>query len=182
VRDPANLKQSDVPDKVTDEMKIYVDLVKRDLDEEFKVAERLDAKARGYLTTATVSVAAVQAVTVAFIAVADRAVGIGAAILAVAVLAFTGSTIKGVLTATRTHRMDGVDIKYARALMPHAYHGDPVAISNYVEMLLRVLEGRRKANEDRAKDVKEALGAAQSSAVAVAIQVCLMVIGLAIAS
>lgn len=50
--------------RTTDEMKVYLDLLKRELDEEFRIAERLDAKARGYLTAATVAIAAVQGAAV----------------------------------------------------------------------------------------------------------------------
>ena len=61
-------RERDTPAGVTDEMKLFVDVLKRELNEEFRIAERLDAKARGYLTSATVAAAAAQAAAIAFIA------------------------------------------------------------------------------------------------------------------
>ena len=159
-----------------DAMKVYVDVLKRELDEEFRIAERLDGKARGYLTAATVSVAAAQAAAVAFIVRVEGVPALLAALVAAVVLAWAGIAGHRVLTATRTHEIATFDIGYAKQLLPHAYHGDAVAVLNLTNVMIRVLEDRRRANEDRHAEVELALDAARLASRLVAIELAGLVL------
>lgn len=164
----------------TDEMKVYVDVLKRELDEEFRIAERLDAKARGYLTATTVAVAATQAAAIALIVQVRGVVGIIAAFGAVIVLTKIGTAVYRVLVATRTHESEAFDIDYARSLLPFVYHGEPVAIHNLADVMLRTLKDRRRANGERQKDVADALDAAKFASTLIAIELGVIVVAVGV--
>ena len=170
-------REGDTPAGVTDEMKLFVDVLKRELDEEFRIAERLDAKARGYLTSATVAAAAAQAAAIAFIAQVGGVAAILAGLLAAVVLVKIGMTAHQVLTATRTYETTTFDIDYAKQLLPFAYHGDAVVVHNLANVMIRTLEDRRRANKERGSEVAEALRAADLASRLIAIELVGLVIG-----
>jgi hypothetical protein len=164
------------PSGITDAMKIFIDVLKRELDEEFRIAERLDAKARGYLTSATVAAAAAQAAAVAFITKVGDVPGVLAAVVAAIVLFKTGVAAHQVLKATRTHETSAFDIDYAKQLLPFAFHGDPVVVHNLADVMIRNLEDRRKANKERMSEVVDALAAAQLASRLIAFEIAGLVI------
>jgi hypothetical protein len=159
------------PTGVTDAMKVFIDVLKRELDEEFRIAERLDGKARGYLTSATVAVVAAQAAVVAFITQVGRLAGVLAAVVAVIVLFKVGVAAHKVLKATRLHETETFDIDYAKQLLPFAYHGEAVTVHNLANVMLRTLQARRTANEERKSEVESALRAAQEASRLIALEV-----------
>lgn len=178
IQGPLKGQEDPVP-ATTEEMKVYVDVLTRELDEEFAIAERLDAKARGYLTATAVVVAATQAAVIALIAQVGGVFGIVVAVGAVIVLAKIGVAIYRVLVATRTRESEAFDIAYARTLLPFAYHGESMAIHNLANVMLRTLEDRRRANRERQRDVDEALQSAKDASTLIAIELGVIVVAVA---
>jgi len=163
--------------ELSEELKLFVDVLKRELDEEFRIAERLDAKARGYLTAATVAAAGTQAAAIVFIARAGPVLGALAAVGAIVVVAYTAFSARTVLAATGLHENESFPIDYAEDLLPHAYYANPPAVEKLAEVMLRMLKSRRAANGKRTTKVNEALSSARTTTALIALELALLIAG-----
>src|SRR5262249_17769826 len=144
-----------------DQVKYLLDSARALVDEEFRIAERLDAKGRNAAAAAGAFMAASQALAAAILTGrAHTATGVAAGIAILGIAA--GSSFAAALTKTlgswQLRREDQIPIEELRtAYLPHAMTGNPQVGRNLVEWTLLLAESRRKTNKARAENLETAL-------------------------
>jgi len=134
----------------TPSLHLVYDMVKTGIDMQFKISERLDAKARNYLAAA----ATVYAVAQGLVLNSDVRNRIGGRadeleVLAVIAAATLLASLVATLFAIRSRAEKEIPSETLRALAKSAYEEDSTTDANAVNLLIGVLDRRKVQNAAR---------------------------------
>jgi hypothetical protein len=129
------------------------------LDEEFKIAERVDQKARAQITAAGAFFAVVQAVAGAVLASSTVDDTLAAALVGLGIAAVLSTTVALVRTgnAARLFTEKALPLSKLREnYLPHAAQGNPMIGRHLVDYTLGLVDERRLVNDERAEAFENA--------------------------
>lgn len=186
--DPADFPTQPSSEGAATQLSILLSAATSAVDEEFKRSERLDAKSRNQVTVAGTWFAVTQAVVVGLVNGAlgpDLAQGASGLVVWLAVAGGVGAvlTVAAVITSYNAWRLRDdptLSIKTIRAYVDAARAGNPAVGVKLVAAYADVAEGRRTNNASRARAVDRAALACGFAMIAVASELLLAFIAVAI--
>ncbi len=136
-----------------------LDTARQMLDEEWKIADRLEQKARSQVTATGALFAVVQAAATAALGQPDAPRGLAWTLGVLAVLAAVATAVAFIRSGWSLLPTDEKALPLTKLrdnYLPHAERGEPVVGRHLVDYHFRLVSKRRSTNSDRAADVKRA--------------------------